>query len=194
MGQEHGEVTVEKKGDSHTSESMSEEISVPPTHADSEHVHATDKPEVLPEAEVPHGHDNSDGHHDEKDPMMFSGQDTAAAKAVQAFHAAINNADEVAARNLLDNAVLIFEGGGVERSADQYASHHMKSDLAFMANMKITVLEQQVNQKGDMAIAVSRTQLQGQHKDKDIDITSMETMALEKKNGQWKIVHIHWSN
>ncbi len=214
MGQEHGDVLTpeslptgtspddsvdghahdESNGDSHGDASMAAPMETSPTHADSGHAHATDKPEVLLEAEVPHGHDNSDGHHDKKDPMMFSGQDTVAAKTVQAFHAAISNADEIRARSLLDNAVLIFEGGGVERSADQYASHHMKSDLAFMANMKITVLEQQVNQKGELAIAVSRTQLQGQHKGKDIDMTSMETMALEKKNGQWKIVHIHWSN
>lgn len=146
-------------------------------------------------------HDNSDGHsHDtdsaqsEETVTLFSGLDNNAAKTVIAFHEAINsgNADKV--RLLLDDAVLIFEGGGVERSAEEYAGHHLKADIAFLMNMKVTAIEHQVQGSADMAISMSRSQLVGKHHDKDIDITTMETIALRKTNEQWRIIHIHWSN
>lgn len=111
-----------------------------------------------------------------------------------AFHAAINAGDGAKARVLLDDAVLIFEGGSVERSADQYASHHMKSDMAFLQQMQITTLEHQVKVMGNAAVSMARSNIHGRYKGKDIDINSMETIILAKDNEQWHIVHIHWSN
>lgn len=141
-----------------------------------------------------HGHDNSDGHHDQKDPIMFSGQETEAGKLVIEFHNALENGDAKRVRELLDDDILIFEGGGVERSADQYSSHHMISDMAFLKAIDIKTLEQQIKINGDSAVAMSRSKMKGNYKDKEIDIESMETMVMNKKNGQWKITHLHWSN
>ncbi|MBT8112363.1 MAG: nuclear transport factor 2 family protein [Gammaproteobacteria bacterium] len=143
---------------------------------------------------VPHGHDNSDGHHDKKDPVMFSGQETEAGKLVIEFHNALENGNATRVRELLDDNILIFEGGGVERSADQYTSHHMISDMAFLKSIDIKILEQQVKVHGNSAVAMSRSKMSGNYKEKEIDIDSMETMVLNKKNGQWKITHLHWSN
>ena len=131
--------------------------------------------------------------HDKSD-ALFSGLNNEAAKTVIAFHSALNSGDEQKTRILLDDAVIIFEGGGIERSAEQYANHHMKSDIAFLSNMQVTLLEHQVQGDSDMAVSMARSKIQGKYKDKDMDIETMETIVLEKQAGTWKIVHIHWSN
>jgi len=125
---------------------------------------------------------------------LFTGLQSDAAKTVIQFHHAINKGDAKTARMLLDGAVMVFEGGGVERSADQYASHHMKSDINFLSQLKITIQERQVKTIGDMAVSISRSHMTGEYKGKMRDINSMETMVLKKVNGEWKIIHIHWSN
>ncbi|NQZ07319.1 MAG: DUF4440 domain-containing protein [Algicola sp.] len=166
---------------------------------DGSHEHGADSghsedPVVTPKpATEEHSHAQGGHSHDKSDPLK-TGLESDAAKAVIAFHTAINTGDAAKARALLDDAVLIFEGGGVERSGDQYANHHMKSDMAFMQQMKITRLEHQVKVIGNAAVSMSRAKIQGRYKNKDIDINSMETMMLIKNNGHWRIVHIHWSN
>ena len=124
----------------------------------------------------------------------FNNLDTAAGKVVVAFHQALRSGDKATARNMLADDVLIFEGGGVERSADQYANHHMLSDMKFLAAVSSTSLEHQVKVMGDTAVSMSRSKTQGTYKGKERNFEGMETMVLEKQGGAWKIVHIHWSN
>lgn len=187
-GQGHGDVAVG---------GMNKDVS-DVNHEDTEHGHrhgnVSSEVEPVEATLVPHGHDNSDGHHDKKDPMMFSGQETEVGKLVVEFHNALENGNATRVRELLDDNILIFEGGGVERSAEQYASHHMLSDMAFLKAIDIKVLEQQVKVNGDSAVSMSRSKMKGNYKEKEMDIDSMETMVLNKKNGQWKITHLHWSN
>jgi ketosteroid isomerase-like protein len=130
---------------------------------------------------------------DSKDGMMKN-LDTAAAKVVISFHKALQTSDKKLARMHLANDVQIFEGGKVERSADQYAHHHMLSDMKYLGAMKSEILEHKVNVLGNTAISLSRTHITGTFKDKERDYQGMETMVLEKQHGEWKIIHIHWSN
>ncbi|WP_240701853.1 MULTISPECIES: nuclear transport factor 2 family protein [Pseudoalteromonas] len=98
------------------------------------------------------------------------------------------------ARAQLADDVAIFEGGRVERSADEYAHHHMLSDMKYLAAMKSDTLEHQVTILGNTTISASRSQTTGTHKGVERDYQGMETMVLEKQNGEWKIKNIHWSH
>jgi ketosteroid isomerase-like protein len=124
---------------------------------------------------------------------MFSGETSAAAQAVKTFHTALREGNAAVARASLADDVLIVEGGGVERSADEYASHHMLSDMKFLAAVKGEVIEHQTVVQGDVAYSVSRTKMLGEYKGKVIDYTSKETLVLVKNDKGWRIVHIHWS-
>tara|TARA_R110002050_G_scaffold265306_4_gene406355 strand:- start:2019 stop:2396 length:378 start_codon:yes stop_codon:yes gene_type:complete len=125
---------------------------------------------------------------------MFVGADTPAGKVVTQFHQALKTGDKTTARKLLADDVLIFEGGGVERSADEYAHHHMLSDMKYVAAMNSESLEHNVKIMGNTAVSMSRSKTTGTYKEKERNYESMETMVLEKQNGEWKIVRIHWSN
>lgn len=122
-----------------------------------------------------------------------SGAETDAGKAITEFHKALKLGNKKKVRSLLDDSVTIFEGGGVEKSADEYASHHMMTDMKYLAKVKTEVLTHSVKVIGDMAYSMSRTKSTGQVSMKYINAEGMETMVLKKKNNTWKIVHIHWS-
>lgn len=123
----------------------------------------------------------------------FSGVETAPGKVVQQFHRALENADKVLARSLLSDDVIIFEGGQVERSADEYAHHHMLADMKYLAKLKVETIEHQVIVSENMAVSISRSQSTGKYNGKNVDRLGMETIVLKKVDGSWKIVRIHWS-
>ena len=90
--------------------------------------------------------------------------------------------------------VLIFESGGVESSLAEYEDHHMPADIAFMKNMSSEVISRRVIEAGDSAIVLTQSRISGVYKEKEVDLSSTETLVLEETDGQWKIVHIHWSS
>lgn len=123
-----------------------------------------------------------------------SGLETPAGKTVLAFHKALETGDAQTAQSLLADNVLILEGKGVERSAQEYASHHMLSDMKYLKAMTIESIEHHVTQYNAIAMSISRSSVKGIYKDKTVDRIGNETITLEKKNDKWKITHIHWSN
>lgn len=130
---------------------------------------------------------------DEPAVAQFSGLEHPAAKVVQDFHAALKAGDTDAVARLLASDVVIFEGGGVERSRAEYQSHHMAADMAFLKEMSIEPLEHHVQVQGDSAVSLARTKVSGQYKGKAIAHTGMETITLLQVNDNWQITHIHWS-
>lgn len=62
-------------------------------------------------------HDHGSDHQSQEPNELMKGLDSQAAKTVIAFHKAINLGNGKQAREYLDDAIVIFEGGGVERSA-----------------------------------------------------------------------------
>src|SRR5687767_1734260 len=64
-------------------------------------------------------------------PARLSAPARGAAATVDAFHAALGRGDTRSAVALLADDALIFEGGGVERTKQEYASHHLAADAAF---------------------------------------------------------------
>jgi ketosteroid isomerase-like protein len=127
-------------------------------------------------------------------PEYFSGLDNEVAEVVEAFHLALKNGDEDTLKKILAEDVIIFEGGGVERSLKEYASHHMSADIDFLKQVQSSKLEHHIKVNGNTAVSMSRSHLKGKYKDKQIDSEGMETLLLIKTTRQWKIVHIHWSN
>jgi ketosteroid isomerase-like protein len=125
---------------------------------------------------------------------MFSGLETPAGKTVLAFHNALEAGDAQTVQSLLADNVLILEGKGFERSAQEYAGHHMLSDMKFLKAMTIESIEHHVTQYDAVAMSISRSSVKGIYKDKSVDRIGNETITLEKKDDKWKITHIHWSN
>jgi len=113
---------------------------------------------------------------------------------VNAFADALRKGDGATVTRLLAPDVLIYESGGQEASRDEYASHHMKGDMKFLASAQIEKLDQKAFVQGDIAVVATRSRIAGASKDKSIDVLSTETMTLKKAGDTWQIVHVHWSS
>jgi ketosteroid isomerase-like protein len=150
-------------------------------------------------AEAEHSHDDapaaahdSGGH--QHDAGMLSHSAKGPAETVDAFFATLKAGDLARAKSLLDPNVRIFESGGAERSAEEYAGHHLPADSAFLKTATQEVTQRIGDAVGDLAWVASEQRIQAESKGKPVDILSTETMVLRKTADGWRIVHIHWSS
>lgn len=114
---------------------------------------------------------------------------------LDAFHHALEEGRGDEALQYLADDVIVLEGGHAQTLAE-YASGHLANDMAFLAAMDSTRLSREVrsSDSGDQMTVVTRNRLRGTYGDKALDLVSSETAVLEKREGQWKIVHVHWSS
>jgi ketosteroid isomerase-like protein len=106
----------------------------------------------------------------------------------------MQSGDEALARSLLAPDVLIYESGGYESSLQEYAAHHLKADLQFMAKIRVQTLDQKSEVVGDLAWVSTRARFTGTDTAKPLTLLSTETMVLRRNEGQWRIRHVHWSS
>lgn len=117
-----------------------------------------------------------------------------AVAAVEGFHAALAAGDRERVLSWLDPQVVIFESGGAEMSREEYASHHLDSDMEFVRAMKTEVLDRQAHSGVDAAWVLTRTRTTGRFRERDFDLEGVETMVLRRAGEQWRIIHVHWSS
>lgn len=117
-----------------------------------------------------------------------------ATEALAAFHAALGSGDKARATELLATDVTIYESGYVERSRAEYAGHHLPEDIAFAKAASRKVLQTSERIEGKLAMIWQETETKARLKNKDVHILGTETSLLEKQDGQWRIVHVHWSS
>jgi ketosteroid isomerase-like protein len=113
---------------------------------------------------------------------------------VTGFHKALEQGDRAAALAALSDTVRIFEQGWVESSKAEYASHHLDSDIAFAKVVQNSTTDVDVQVDGMTAVVTRQGKTTGTFEGKPVDSIGLETMVLRKVDGDWKIVHIHWSS
>ena len=113
---------------------------------------------------------------------------------VDAFNGAIERGETAAACALLMPAVVIFESGDEEKSADEYCKHHLPSDIAFMAGIKIERLSRHSGGDGTTSWVATKSRMHGLFKGKAVDLDSTESFVLTSTSAGWRIAHIHWSS
>ena len=117
-----------------------------------------------------------------------------AADVVDAFHAALKRGDLAAARGYLMDDALIFEGGAAERSAAEYATHHLPADAKFAAVTEQAIASRRGDRDGQTAWVLTEGQTTGIWREKPVNSVTTETMILRKSAAGWRIQHIHWSS
>lgn len=156
---------------------------------------ATDSQDPSPATKAPikpHDH-GAHSHSSKPEPVQLPPGALNAAETVDSFQRRLAQGDTTGASQLLDPAVLIYEGGGVEKSRDEYASHHLKSDAAFLKNAEVRQLSRTGNAAGDFAWIATESEIRIPGA-KPMDLITTETMVLLRGPEGWRVTHIHWSN
>ena len=113
---------------------------------------------------------------------------------VAAYHQALLDGDIEAAKGMLGKELVLYEDGVPEKSLKHYTEGHLKSDIEFSENAKRKLESQSSWIEGDTATVSSTYDLKTKYKGKRYHLKAAETMTLKQIDGQWIIVHIHWSN
>lgn len=113
---------------------------------------------------------------------------------VAQFHQALKAGDKAKAAALLSPQIQIFESGHVERSRDEYAGHHLGSDIEFAKVTEHKVLRHSERIDGNLAVVMHETETTGKFKGKPVHLLGTETAVLEKQGDGWTVAHIHWSS
>ena len=113
---------------------------------------------------------------------------------VAAYHQALLDGDIEAAKGMLEKELVLYEDGVPEKSLKHYTEGHLKSDIEFSENAKRKLESQSSWSEGDTATVSSTYDLKTKYKGKRYHLKAAETMTLKQIDGQWIIVHIHWSN
>ena len=141
---------------------------------------------------TPHDH-GADSHAPTQATVQLPPGALNAAETVDSFLKRVAQGDLNGAAQLLDPSVLIFESGGAEKSRDEYASHHLKSDAAFLKDAEVRQLSRTGDALGDFAWVATESELKSAGA-KPIDLISTETMVLQRGPDGWRVKHIHWSS
>jgi uncharacterized membrane protein/ketosteroid isomerase-like protein len=168
-----------------------------PDVSDHDHSHEdsnTGKSDSIESGDDGHSHDHTTSDASPAPQIDEAVFDHPAVRVAAGMNSAIGSGNTDELKRLLDQNVVIFESGNVESSLAEYESHHMKSDIAFMAPMNVELLAREVIDAGDSATVISRSRIRGQFKGKEIDLVNTETLVIQKRNREWKVVHVHWSS
>lgn len=160
---------------------------------DHDHAHGDDDHSTLPAAEEMH--DPADGHHEsdiqaEMAPIVAGSPESV----VAAFSAALKRGDADAVESLMSPQAIIAESGGAERSFEEYAGHHMPSDMAFTSAVDFSLKKRDVIAGSEIAVVISESQIHGTFRGEPIHSGMIETMTLRRSEDSWLIEHIHWSS
>ena len=109
---------------------------------------------------------------------------------VNAFRRALESGQEQAALELLAPELLVYESGDQNRTRGEYAAHHLRADMAFLAKVRVRMLEQRASGDGALAWVATRSRISGP----TADLVGTETMVLRREAAGWRIVHVHWSS
>lgn len=121
-------------------------------------------------------------------------RDVATIKAiVNDFHRALEENYRQGVLNLLEDRVIIFEGGYIDASRIQYDDHHLGEDLNYSATMRYELIHREAYVSGDLGYVISQGRSVGRYKGRQMQYNGTETMVLRRGAAGWKIAHIHWS-
>lgn len=112
---------------------------------------------------------------------------------VEGFGRALAAADSIAALGHLHPDVVIYEGGHAE-TLEEYRSHHLGHDIAFLQATEQATTREQVTVSGDVALSLRESATRGRYRDREVNALGTETLVLVRTPEGWKIRHIHWSS
>jgi ketosteroid isomerase-like protein len=93
-----------------------------------------------------------------------------------------------------DDSVVVFENGRANNGWADYRDHHLGRELAAFKNTHYTLTDITPHVSGDTAWATFKYALTADTATRHIDGSGVGTAGLERRGGQWRIVHWHSSS
>ena len=92
-----------------------------------------------------------------------------------------------------DENVTVFENGYANYGWSDYRDHHLKPEVEEMKNVAYRLTDIKPRVAGEIAWATFKYTITAEYQGKKVDGAGLGTAVLERRGGEWKIVHWHTS-
>ena len=92
-----------------------------------------------------------------------------------------------------DESVIVIENGHANYGWTDYRNHHLAPEMKEIKNTKYSSSDVKIKIDGKTAWATFKYTISGDSEGKHFDGSGLGTAILEKRGGDWKIVHWHSS-
>ena len=130
--------------------------------------------------------------------LSACGQPTAETQAevrtvLEAFYAAMKNADNAGAMSHIADDAVFVEGGRLE-TREEYEKDHLPADISFEKQVSGKRGEWKITIEDNAAWAIATTEYDGIFDGAPVSFTSAQLAVLSRDGGAWRIRSIHWSS
>lgn len=114
--------------------------------------------------------------------------------AVEAYNSAMVRKDLPALKNLLAQDIVLYEHSVKNIGLDDVWEHHLKPEVSEFDNMRADFTDLRVSATPEMALVTRQYSIQATMNGKPIDARGNETMVWVRREGVWRVAHIHYSH
>ena len=115
-------------------------------------------------------------------------------KAVGAYDQAVAKKDVETVRTLLAPEMLLYEHSVRNDGAKDAFENHLKPEILEADGLQLSFSDIRVTANVGLALVTRQYQVKGTFQGKAVDSTGNETQVWKQSDGQWKIIHIHYSH
>jgi uncharacterized protein (TIGR02246 family) len=114
--------------------------------------------------------------------------------AVEHYNRAMLTKDLPALKALLAPDIVLYEHSVRNMGLDDVWEHHLKPEVSAFENMRAEFTDVRISANSDMALVLRQYSIQATMKGKPIDARGNETMVWARREGAWRVTHIHYSH
>lgn len=128
------------------------------------------------------------------EPASAQSPEAAVRAAVERYNAAFAGRDLPALKALLANDIVLYEHSVRNIGLDDVWDHHLRPEVEAFRDTKAEFTDVRVWVAGDVALVTRQYSIQATMNGRPIDARGNETMGWVRRNGEWRVVHIHYSH
>lgn len=114
--------------------------------------------------------------------------------AVAEYNRAMQEKDLPALKALLAPEILLYEHSVRNIGLDDVWEHHLRPEVSAFENMRADFTDVRMTATPELALVTRQYAIQATMNGRPIDARGNETMVWARREGAWRVVHIHYSH
>ncbi len=127
-------------------------------------------------------------------PVLAQSPEQQVRAAVESYNRAFVDKDLPALRALLAPDIVLYEHSVKNIGLDDVWDHHLRPEVEAFQGTRAEFTDVRVWASGDMALVTRLYAITATMNGRAIDARGNETMGWARRDGEWKVVHIHYSH
>jgi ketosteroid isomerase-like protein len=126
--------------------------------------------------------------------VSANGEEDSVRKTLAAYDQAVAKQDVDTVRTLLAPEMLLYEHSVRNDGAKDAFENHLKPEILEGDGLQLSFSDLRVTTSSGLALVTRQYSVKGRSEGKAFDSSGNETLVWKRMDGQWKIIHIHYSH